>query len=143
MLDIRNSGRNLTARIDGLAASAATFVMLAAKTITAAPLAELMIHRAQGWQIGTGADFREMADFLDSTDEQIADLYAARTGERRDKMLAEMDREAWYTAPAAKELPDSSTRSWPPNPTTTTCSKRAARMFSQRNSRLAFLAKIT
>ena len=141
LLDLRNSGRNLTARIDGLAASAATFVMLAAKTITAAPLAELMIHRAQGFQIGTGKEFREMADFLDSTDEQIADLYAARTGEGRDKMLAEMDREAWYTAPSAKELGliDDILAADPGED----MQEKAARMFAQRNRRLASLAGIT
>lgn len=134
LLDAKDKGRKIYTRIDGLAASAATFVMLVSDKITAAPLAELMIHRAWGMQVGNANDFLEMADFLERTDGQMAELYAAKTGKSKDEMLAEMDKESWYTAPDAlalgliDEVKDKKTIS---------AQEQDDAMFTKRNLRLA------
>lgn len=89
--------------VDGLAASAASFIAQAASPghLAMAPHSQLMIHDGFGMSIGNAADMREMADLLDKTSDNIAGIYADRTGKPaaywRDKMRAETwldDREA-------------------------------------------------
>lgn len=87
--------------VDGLAASAASYVALAASEVRMSKGAMLMIHRA--WTLGFGNtnDFVDLADLLAKIDSTIADDYAAKTGESQAAMLALMDAETWMTADEA------------------------------------------
>ena len=72
-----------TVYIDGLAASAASFIAMAAspgKLITAEN-ATWMIHEAWGGVMGSASDMRAIADELDRENLAIAGIYAARTGQ--------------------------------------------------------------
>ena len=72
-----------TVYIDGLAASAASFIAMAAspgKLITAEN-ATWMIHEAWGGVMGSASDMRSIADELDRENLAIAGIYAARTGQ--------------------------------------------------------------
>jgi ATP-dependent protease ClpP protease subunit len=66
--------------VDGLAASAATVVMMAGDSIVAARNALLMIHNPWAGVMGTAADMRRVADLLDKIRGQILDTYAGRPG---------------------------------------------------------------
>src|SRR5687768_7982024 len=66
--------------IDGLAASAASFIAMAGDTITMAPNAMMMIHEASGLVIGNAQEMTEMAALLDKTSANIANVYAQRAG---------------------------------------------------------------
>jgi ATP-dependent protease ClpP protease subunit len=100
-LAILNSLRNHRAVIhvvvDGLAASAASFIAQAGDTIEMAPNSLLMIHEASGLCLGNAADMRELADLLDKTSANIANIYSRRSGRSADEHRAAMRNETWYT----------------------------------------------
>ncbi len=95
---------NVTAVVDGIAASAASFLIMGANEIVMQKNTELMIHDAWGLCIGNSADMRDTADRLDKVSDNIADIYSGRTGdpvtEWRDRMRAEV----WYSANEAVEV---------------------------------------
>lgn len=94
---------NVTVHVDGLAASAASFIAMAGNTIEIAEGAFMMIHRAWGVAIGNVDEMRRYADLLDTVDGTIRDVYAARTKQSADDIKAWMDAETWFTAKEAVE----------------------------------------
>jgi ATP-dependent protease ClpP protease subunit len=107
------TGGPVTAWIDGYAASAASFVALAASPYDAtadtggvriADNAVMMIHDGMGIAIGTADDMRDVADLLDMLSDTIAGIYAARAGgtaqDWRDQMR---EGDTWYNAQQAKD----------------------------------------
>jgi ATP-dependent protease ClpP protease subunit len=87
--------------VDGLAASAASFIAQAGDTITMNRGTQMMIHDAIGFTIGNASDHREQVALLDRISDEIAGIYAARAGHDvatwREKMLAT----TWYSASEA------------------------------------------
>jgi ATP-dependent protease ClpP protease subunit len=87
--------------VDGVAASAASFLAMAGDTIGIEKPAKMMIHDASGLTLGNEADHRQMADLLGQISDTIAGMYADRAGgtvaDWRDAMRAE----TWYSAPQA------------------------------------------
>lgn len=92
---------DVTAHIDGLAASAATYVALAAKSVHMAEGSFFMIHNA--WTLGYGnkSDFAELINLLDKLDQTIINDYARKTGKPADEITAWMNAETWFTAQEA------------------------------------------
>lgn len=97
----------VTVHVDGLAASAASFIMLAGDRIVSARNAFVMIHGAMTGTYGNASTHREAADLLDKVSDNIADMYAERAGEDPEHWRALMDanREdgTWYTGQEALE----------------------------------------
>ncbi len=91
----------VVAVVDGLAASAASFIACAADETVMSPNTQLMIHDAWGLCVGNAADMRELADLLDRLSENVASIYHEKAGETvqfwREAMLAE----TWYSADEA------------------------------------------
>lgn len=93
----------VTAFVDGLAASAASFLMLAADNIKIAKGAFVMIHNPWGFAMGDADEMRATAALLDSVGGAIRGDYQARTG-LDDSVLAKMmDDETWMSADEAVE----------------------------------------
>jgi ATP-dependent protease ClpP protease subunit len=90
-------------RIDGIAASAASFIAQAGDTITIAKPARMMIHDAQGFTIGGPAEHREMLNLLDDLSDMIAEIYADRAGGTVADWREPMKATTWYSAAAAVE----------------------------------------
>lgn len=90
--------------IDGLAASAATYIALAADEVRMSDGAFFMIHK--GWTItlGNADELRGTADLLDKVDGAIANDYARKTNIETEQLLAWMSDEKWMDATEAKEL---------------------------------------
>lgn len=84
--------------VDGLAASAASFIAQAAAPgfLEIAPGARMMIHNGFAQAIGDASDLRKTADLLDGVTEDIARIYATRTGLPVSHWLSEMALETWY-----------------------------------------------
>lgn len=91
----------ITVKIDGLAASAASFIAMAGDDIEIAEGAFVMIHDAYGVSFGRAEDMRKYADILDMVNESIIDVYAARTEQSKDKIKKWMSDETWFTAKEA------------------------------------------
>lgn len=92
----------VTARVEGLAASAATFPLMAAERVEIGEHAFIMIHRSWALSMGSTEDMTAMAGLLAKIDDQLAALYARRTGKSTAEMLALMDAETWFNAEEAK-----------------------------------------
>lgn len=85
--------------VDGLAASAASFIAMAASAgkLEMAPHSQLMIHNGFSMAIGDAADLRQTADLLDKITGEIASIYAERSGKPVDYWLAKMAAETWFS----------------------------------------------
>lgn len=92
----REQDVRVEATIDGVAASAASFVMLAAAKRYAHRLSSVMIHSARGFSFGTATDFRKVADLLDGQNMKVAPLYAEAMNTDTDSVLTLMEAETWY-----------------------------------------------
>jgi ATP-dependent Clp protease protease subunit len=93
----------VTAYVDGLSASAASFLMMAADEIVMAEGSFVMIHNAWGLTIGNAEDHRTQAALLDKVDNGIVADYVARTGASEEQVRKWMAAETWFTAEEAVE----------------------------------------
>lgn len=93
----------ITVWIDGVAASAASYVAMAGDEIVMPENAFLMIHDPSGLVMGTAADMREMADTMDKIAGGMVRGYAARSGRTEEEIAALMAAETWFDAEAALE----------------------------------------
>jgi ATP-dependent Clp endopeptidase proteolytic subunit ClpP len=94
---LRNHPATVNVMVDGLAASAASFIAMAGDSVTMAPNSMMMIHEASGLCMGNAVDMRELADLLDKTSANIADIYSRRSGRPADEHRAAMRAETWYS----------------------------------------------
>lgn len=92
---------HVTAYIDGLAASAATTIALAADEIVGAKGTQFMVHNAWAFAFGNRHDMTQLAGLLEKIDGQIAADYVERTGKSAEEVAAWMDAETWFTAEEA------------------------------------------
>jgi ATP-dependent Clp endopeptidase proteolytic subunit ClpP len=98
---LREHHAKVTAVVDGLAASAASFLAASADTTIMGQNSELMIHDAWGLAIGNAADMRDLADRLDHLSNNIASVYAAKAGGGVETWRSAMLAETWYSADEA------------------------------------------
>jgi ATP-dependent protease ClpP protease subunit len=102
----------ITAVVDGLAASAATIVLMAADRVSMPSNAYLMIHNAQGCECGDHRALGKMAQDLEKYSGDIAKLYVGKIralkGNATKKTLTElrtlMDAETWLSGSEAHAL---------------------------------------
>ena len=87
--------------IDGLAASAATFVSMAGDEIVMSKGAMFMIHKAWTCMWGNAEDLRKEADLMDKIDGTLAETYADKTGKDIAAITEWMAAETWFTAQEA------------------------------------------
>ena len=85
------------ATVDGLAASAASFLLAGADHVVMNSGSEIMIHEAWGWCGGDAADMRAYADQLERINGTIAGLYKKRAGGELEDWRAAMNKETWYS----------------------------------------------
>lgn len=91
----------ITARVEGIAASAASLIIMAAHRIEIPTNAYVMIHNPINFAFGDYNDLREVADVLENMHRTFASVYAARTGRPVDEIGAIMDAETWYNGTEA------------------------------------------
>jgi ATP-dependent Clp endopeptidase proteolytic subunit ClpP len=101
---IQRSQVNVTAYIDGLAASAASFVALAADDVLIAEHAQMMIHNPWAGAIGESKDLQKTKDLLDELKQQMIAIYSKKTGLPEAQVAQMMDDETWMNAEKAVEL---------------------------------------
>jgi len=98
---LRNHPARVVAVIDGLAASAASFIASGADEVVMGRNTQLMIHDAWGLCVGPAVDMRDTADRLDKISNNIASVYAEKAGGSTDDWRAHMLAETWYDADEA------------------------------------------
>ena len=95
---------NVTVKIDGIAASAASVVAMAGSTVEISPLGMLMIHNPMTASIGDTHEMERTITFLAEIKESIINAYELKTGLSRAKISRLMDAETWMNAKKAVEL---------------------------------------
>lgn len=100
---VRNKGVNITAKVMGIAASAASFIVMAANKVEMPENAMMMVHYASGLAWGNAEDMRETADILDKIDASLVGIYTARTGKDEAAVRELLKAETYMTAAEAKE----------------------------------------
>lgn len=98
---LRRHQARIVVVVDGLAASAASFIAMAGDEVIMARNAELMIHDAWGVGVGNAETMRDLADRLDKVSDNIADVYASKAGGDVADWRAAMRDETWYSADEA------------------------------------------
>lgn len=94
----------VTAKVTGVAASAASFLLMAADEIKMSPTSQLMIHNARTYTEGDKNVHDSNTDMLRGTDVAITNAYRLRTGKTTEELLDLMNKTSWMNAQKAVEL---------------------------------------
>lgn len=91
--------------VKSMAASAASYFIMACDHISMHLPAQLMIHRASTFACGTTADLQQARQMLDTTDSAILDVYCRKCGSKtsREDLEAMMAAETYINATDALE----------------------------------------
>lgn len=94
----------VTVNIDGIAASAASVIAMAASHVAMSPVSMLMIHNPATLAMGDKTELSRALDMLESVKDSIINAYQLKTGLSRAKLSKLMDMETWMDATAAIDL---------------------------------------
>lgn len=94
----------ITVWIDGIAASAASYIAMAGDEIVMPENAFMMIHDPSGLVMGTAEDMRATAEALDKVKGSLIQGYAAKSGKPDDEIAIMMAAETWLDAKDALDL---------------------------------------
>jgi ATP-dependent Clp endopeptidase proteolytic subunit ClpP len=95
---------NKTIYVDGVAASAASLILMAGDERVAMPGSRVMVHGPWNGVIGNAADMRAAADKLDQLSASIAEIYARRTGQSAERVAEWLaSSETWFDAQQAMD----------------------------------------
>ena len=95
---------NVTVKIDGIAASAASVIAMAGTKVLMSPVSMLMIHNPMTMAFGNTAEMHKAIDMLGEVKESIINAYELKTSLSRAKLSRLMDAETWMNANMAVEL---------------------------------------
>jgi len=95
---------DITVKIDGIAASAASVIAMAGTKILMSPTSLLMIHNPATTAFGDHRDMAKAIDLLNEVKESIINSYEIKTGLSRTVLSHMMDDETWMNANKAVEL---------------------------------------
>lgn len=95
---------NISVKVDGLAASAASFIAMAGDNITMLPGSMMMVHEPWTLAAGNSDDISEAVEMLKKTTESMIPIYANRTGLSEERIRELLKAETWMSAEDAVEL---------------------------------------
>ena len=95
---------NVTVKIDGIAASAASVIAMAGTRVLVSPVSMMMIHNPATVAFGDTAEMEKAISMLSEVKESIINAYEIKTGLSRAKLSHLMDAETWMDANKAVEL---------------------------------------
>ena len=95
---------NVTVKIDGIAASAASVIAMAGTKVLMSPVSMLMIHNPMTVAYGDSTEMQKAIEMLGSVKDSIINAYEIKTGLSRAKLSHLMDAETWMDATKAVEL---------------------------------------
>lgn len=95
---------NVTVKIDGIAASAASVIAMAGTEVLMSPVSTMMIHNPATVAMGDHNEMQKAIEMLNEVKESIINAYEIKTGLSRAKLAHLMDAETWMNANKAVEL---------------------------------------
>lgn len=100
---IRSYSGQVSANVVSIAASAASVIASACKTVRISPTAHIMIHNAWLTTSGNATDLQNDIALLQGIDESIVNAYEAKTGLNRQELADLMSKDTWMNAQLAVE----------------------------------------
>lgn len=94
---------NVTIKVVGVAASAASVIAMAGDKVLISPTAQIMIHNVSAVSAGDYRDHAHESDVLRNWNKSIANAYALKSGLPESELLAMMNKETWLNAQQAIE----------------------------------------
>ncbi|WP_375708825.1 Clp protease ClpP [Streptococcus dysgalactiae] len=94
---------NVTVKIVGIAASAASVIAMAGDVVEISPTAQIMIHNVSTTVSGDHKQMLHEAGVLENYNTSIANAYVNKTGLEMTELLDLMGKETWFTAQQAVE----------------------------------------
>jgi len=95
---------NVTVKIDGIAASAASVIAMAGNKVLMSPVSMMMIHNPATAAFGDHTEMQKAIEMLEAVKDSIINAYVVKTGMSRAKLGHLMDSETWMDATAALEM---------------------------------------
>ena len=95
---------DVTVKIDGIAASAASVIAMAGTKVLMSPVSMMMIHNPATIAFGDKTEMNKAIEMLDAVKDSIMNAYEIKTGMSRAKISHLMDAETWMDAHKAMEL---------------------------------------
>ena len=95
---------NITVKIDGIAASAASVIAMAGTEVLMAPTSLMMIHNPMTAAFGSREEMEKAIEMLEEVKESIINAYEIKTNLSRARISHLMDSETWMNAKRAIEL---------------------------------------
>ena len=99
--ELKSYSGNVTTKIVGIAASAASVIAMAGKKTLISPTAQIMIHNVSSRAWGDHRDMQHEADVLKNYNKSIASAYILKSGMKEDDLLELMNQETWFNAQQA------------------------------------------
>lgn len=100
---IRSSGIRTVAKIEGVCASIATLIALAADSVEMGQYSQFMIHNPFSMVEGDADKMRQQAEVLANIESQLIDAYKRKTKKDEQEIRDLMKAETWFTAEQAKD----------------------------------------
>lgn len=100
---LRDYAGQVTVKVVGIAASAASVIAMAGDVVEISPTAQIMIHNVSTVVSGDHRDMLHEAGVLEGFNQSIANSYVAKTGMEMSALLDLMAKETWFTAQQAVE----------------------------------------
>lgn len=100
---LREHPYDVTVKVMGMAASAASIIVMAGDRVEIGAASFLMIHNCWVLSMGNRHDMRETADFLEPFDSAMVEVYAARSGQKAEDIAKWMDAETFMSGSQAIE----------------------------------------
>ena len=95
---------DVTVKIDGIAASAASVIAMAGTSVLMSPVSMMMIHNPMTAAFGDHTEMEKAIEMLQSVKDSIINAYEIKTGLSRAKISHMMESETWMDSGKATEL---------------------------------------
>ncbi|HHB1898976.1 TPA: head maturation protease, ClpP-related [Bacillus cereus] len=99
---LKNHSATIVVHIDGLAASGASVIAMAADKIVMPKNTMMMIHKAWTYAAGNAEGLRKVADRLDKIDNAVTESYTSRFVGEKSELESLLAEETWLTAEECK-----------------------------------------
>lgn len=100
---LKEHPKNITVKIMGVAASAASVIAMAGDNILMSPTSQMMIHNATSVSIGDYRNMETATNLLKNANQTAINAYKIKSGMSDDELKEMMDKETWFTAHQALE----------------------------------------
>ena len=101
---LKNSGKKVVAKIEGLCASIATYIALQADEVQMADTARFMIHNPWMGMEGEQKDFEAASAQLATIKQDLIKTYKSKTGLEESLLSDMMDKETWLNSDESVEF---------------------------------------